>query len=395
VVLMKASTPYLANMHPGTVLDIRELSTEEHALFGFHVSRIVTDYQDSQLFLAAYMNCSACMQADITYAKQCAERLGATPSLIGGERIKLDMSRHIMNLLSSVRTALDQTECNLKRRYSAESERYRAFERATNRAYDGSFAYRFLYKLRNFVQHCGLPIGRIGVETRASESATSANDISQTLKIEFSRDSLLSDYDSWGPLKSELAGLPEYFPIRPLITEMMTQIENIQITQIHANSTAVIESVEWLDRLLEEARLTEGTPSVAVRRPPPAEGGDYILAFQHFPFELMDMLRKSFGSRFPSDEQRRVIYEGTVTQLSRVLTPPQRIEFKLHGNRVQLIAKSEFIPSLQVGDRVYAICQLEREEKALVDGMLRCRSEMTIPEADKRDLLSRHGLTGS
>jgi hypothetical protein len=158
MVVEKPLTPDLASAEPGSLLRIiRELSAEEHASYHSHYQTVVTDYHDSQLFLAAFMNYNDYIRLDEEYSKQCAENAGATPTFIGGEFMTLNLNRHIMNLLTAVRTALDQTQRNLKHRYGEDSDRWQIFKKATEQAYDGSFAYRFLYKLRyklrNYVQH--------------------------------------------------------------------------------------------------------------------------------------------------------------------------------------------------------------------------------------------------
>jgi hypothetical protein len=78
----------------------------------------------------------------------------------------LNLNRYIMNLLTAVRTFLDHTERNLTHRHGKDSEQFQAFKKATAEAYDSSFAYRFLYKLRNYVQHRGMPIGKMSINTQ-------------------------------------------------------------------------------------------------------------------------------------------------------------------------------------------------------------------------------------
>ena len=303
MVFEKPFTPYLVSVKEGPqiqwplFLTIRELSADEHDAFRSHSKILVQNYRDCQLFLAALMNYEAYITLAESYSKQCAENAGKTPSLMGGEFMILNMNRHIMNLLTTVRTALDQTEYNLKHRYGEESERWQTFKKATAQAYDSSFAYRFLYKLRNYVQHCGMPVGNMRFNMQCGEEPSQG--ISQSLEFAFCRDSLLSSFDSWGTqVKSELESVPAYFPIRPLITEMMKHVETLQVSQILANCPALIESFQWLDRLLLEASWRGGMPVIGTRKPVPDEEEDCEISMEHFPLELMEMLRKPFHSLF-------------------------------------------------------------------------------------------------
>ena len=303
MVFEKLNTPYFACVKEGEdiqwplFLTIRELSCDERASFRSHSATLIENYRDCQLFLAALMNYQAYIALADQYSDQCAENAGLAPSRIGGEFMILNLNRHIMNLLTAVRTFLDHTERNLTHRHGKDSQQFQAFKKATAEAYDSSFAYRFLYKLRNYVQHCGMPIGKISINTRLGEETPPS--MSQSLEVAFSRDGLLSNFDSWGTqIKSELASLPAYFPIRPYITEMMTQVEKLQLSQILARCPKLIESFQYLDRLLLEASGRGGMPCICIKTPVPDEEEDYNISMEHFPLELMEMLRKPFQSLF-------------------------------------------------------------------------------------------------
>ncbi len=303
MVFEKLNTPYFACVKEGADIrwplffTIRELSGDEHASFRSHSATLIENYRDSQLFLAASMNHEAYIALADQYSNQCAENAGLAPSRMGGEFIILNLNRHIMNLLTAVRTFLDHTERNLKHRHGKDSEQFQAFKKATAEAYDGSFAYRFLYKLRNYVQHCGMPIGKMSINMQLGEETPPG--VSQSLEVAFSRDSLLSNFDSWGSqIESELGSLPACFPIRPYITEMMTHVEKLQLSQILSRCPKLIESFQWLDRLLLEASGRGGMPCICIRTPVPGEEEDFDISMEHFPLELMEMLRKPFHSLF-------------------------------------------------------------------------------------------------
>jgi hypothetical protein len=407
MVFEKPLTPYLASAEPESVLRIvRELSAEEHASYHSHYHTIVTDYHDIQLFSAAFMNYNDYISLDERYSKQFAENVWTAPTFIGGEFMTLNLNRHIMNLLTAVRTALDLTDRNLKHRYGEHSERWQSFRKATNQAYDGSFAYRFLYKLRNYVQHCGMPIGHMSINAiPANKAGMRSPGTSQSLKVAFSRDSLLSNYDSWSPLvKSELASLPEFFPIRPLIAEMMIEVEKLQLSQTLANIPALIKSLHWLDKLVLEASFPGGMPCIGTRTPPPSVGEDYIISLEHFPLELMDMLRESYlqfsgaGTEQISLKDQpapspNLVYEGMVSRVSQIILPFPHVTFELRGHDVLFVADDNYMFALHPGTRVFAVCQIANAGKTNVLEMLHCDPKQTILEADKTALLGRLGLT--
>lgn len=112
---------------------------------------------------------------------------------------ELDLNRCLMNLLASARSYLDHTETDLKRRFGESDERYQRFRHLTNRLYDSYFAYRFLYRFRNFVQHCGLPLDSFSYESCSTK---------RSLICTVSRERLLAGFD-WGALRPEIESLPE------------------------------------------------------------------------------------------------------------------------------------------------------------------------------------------
>lgn len=126
----------------------------------------------------------------------------------------VDINRLILNFLSSVRTYLDHTETRLKREYGSSSEEYLLFQTETAKAYDEYFEYRFLYKLRNFSQHCGLPAGSAAINAFQDENLIHRD----SMNVFFKRDTLLSKFDKWGKVvEIDLKGMPDQFDVLPLV----------------------------------------------------------------------------------------------------------------------------------------------------------------------------------
>ncbi len=303
MVFEKPFTPYLACVREGSHkqwplwLVIRELSPGEHSVFRSHANRLVENYRDNQMYLCVLMNYREYIGESDTYKAQSADNADRAPSLLGGEVLMLNMNRLIMNILSAVRSFLDLTDRNLQHRFGTESERYKTFKAATKDAFDNSFAYRFLYKLRNYVQHCGMPVGKLSFSMRYEDDT--GQHATQTVDFAFSRDGLLSNYDSWGnKVKPELESLPDYFPIQPLISEMMQCLDKLQLSQTAANAPALIESLGWLDRMLLEASWRGGMPCICIREPLSETEEDCNIQIDRFPLELMEMLRKPLHKVF-------------------------------------------------------------------------------------------------
>ena len=138
-----------------------------------------------------------------------------------GHYIYMDLNRHILNCLFSFRTYLDHMEYNLKKKFGESSNEYIYFKNLTSKSFDQNFSYRFLYKLRNYAQHCGLPTGDI----KFNESFKG-----KSLEIKFSRDDLINKYNSWGKfVKPDLMNQKPEFDVTPLLDELMKQIKSINL----------------------------------------------------------------------------------------------------------------------------------------------------------------------
>ncbi len=140
----------------------------------------------------------------------------------------LELNRLFLNFLASVRQFLDHTETRIKRRYANHPSVLSAFESETRKAFDSSFAYRFLYKLRNFGLHCGAPIGTVDIES----SAIGASGITlHKLLVKFEPAQLLKDgHGTWGKVRRDLEMRRDPFDVEPLAKEAMQSVEHIWTT---------------------------------------------------------------------------------------------------------------------------------------------------------------------
>jgi hypothetical protein len=66
-----------------------------------------------------------------------------------------EISRRMMNLLSSARLYLDQVPQDLNAIYGKKSTHTDMFKKCCSKQYDSSFGYRVMKALRNYAQHCG------------------------------------------------------------------------------------------------------------------------------------------------------------------------------------------------------------------------------------------------
>lgn len=170
------------------------------------------------------------------------------------ENLYLDINRHILNILSSIRTYLDHTETRIKREYGSNSEEFLNFKTQTSKAYDENFSYRFLYKLRNYAQHCGLPAGSL---------STTASQTGNSLKLCLVKNELLLNYDSWGVIiKQELNNKEDLFDIIPLIDQKFEILKEINKNINNLTYKHYQQEAQELMNLLWESKSKNGTPCI-------------------------------------------------------------------------------------------------------------------------------------
>jgi hypothetical protein len=219
------------------------------------------------------------------------------------DRIRLAESvmGQIVNWLTSFRLFLDHAETNLKRQYGDHSSQYDRFKLRTGQAFDGALGYRFIYRFRNYVQHCGAPI---------SSLTLGANQDGEGNAVSFQLDShaLLQDFD-WGAIvRADLEAMEDTFELEPLAHEAMDQLNEI-------------------DGLLLDIAVEEGARTIADVRealdliPRDAEGVRNVF---HFTVDENSQIRVLTPQPFPSEDSV-VIYEAVAAgtrQPSDLHAPP-------------------------------------------------------------------------
>lgn len=144
---------------------------------------------------------------------------------IHADAIQVPIVASVVNFLTAMRMFLDQSETELKRLDKADDgNRFSAWKEVCSSEYDYYFAYRFLYRFRNYVQHVGLPLSiwNISVSLRQSDELVSLGlagdspldhmsadeDLVVQIVLGESPSDLIENYDGWpAALKAELESL--------------------------------------------------------------------------------------------------------------------------------------------------------------------------------------------
>jgi hypothetical protein len=167
-----------------------------------------------------------------------------------------------VNWVTSLGLFLDHTETDLKRRFGKSSPEVQRFEAAKSSAFDAKVGYRFSYKFRNYVLHCGLPLSRIEVKRLDGATGTRAK---QSVTFLLDRDALLRDYDGWGRfVKRDIEAMRSEFPLLPLASEGMEGLRDVYRELLDMRISEALSRCAVLEHAL--ARIEEtgylGQPTI-------------------------------------------------------------------------------------------------------------------------------------
>ncbi len=168
---------------------IRELPTPEFAEF----ERCWKEFQRlRERYSLLHILDKNFMQLD-SFAKSLE---GGKPINAGG--ILTELNNHFMNYLSTAYALRQHLEASIKRDFGRDSVHPAKFQQFIELLETASFEYAFLQDFRNFVQHCGFPVGSARLMYQQS---------GRVLTVTYSKASLLESYKGWK--KCNLQNRPE------------------------------------------------------------------------------------------------------------------------------------------------------------------------------------------
>ena len=261
--------------------NVREISENDFLRYSKYISELFKLSADENLFKIVELNYFELKQSIEKYTKNFANGTSAGESAFA--HMVLDVNRLILNYLSSIRTYLDHTETRLKRNSTNEFEELKYFKQETAQAYDNNFFYRFLYKLRNYSQHCGLPAATITFHSQEDQEGQPGN----TLTLFLNRDELLNNFNSWGIVENELLNQPEKFDIIPLVDkkfEILNKINSKINSRIYSHFHK--EGHELMD-LIWASQEKKGIPCLIKTTD---RGETATLSIVWFPFEAISKI---------------------------------------------------------------------------------------------------------
>lgn len=258
---------------------IKDISDSELTSIEHYIGILDEVQHLMDLFVVLRFNFDDIIQFQTTEVQPIIERINPINHLKEKEYafLKVEINRFVNNYLSAFRMFIDHSDVKIGRRFKKDSKEYKMFISMANKAYDNNFSYRFAYKLRNFCQHCGLPI--TGFEIEGIEKGSK-------FMFSFVRDYLLTEYDSWGPrVKEDLTNGNQNININVVLNNHFRIVSKIS-EEIHSLYELIFnEAISFLHEYTSSYRTDKEL--VMIKQNCDVKNLDNLIIGK-FPFELID-----------------------------------------------------------------------------------------------------------
>ncbi|WP_158784081.1 hypothetical protein [Pantoea sp. BAV 3049] len=230
--------------------EIRPLGNKEIEIYEAQRNMLMEFVNDFSLVEYVRLNYESLMEL----LNETIIKVAKEPSFIGSYPFKtfpFFLNTRILNYMMSVKTLLDHMETSINRQYGEDSTEFFEFKALTGNEFDSKFSYRFMYKLRNFVQHCGMPPLSYTISKSLDETSST---LSVELIVYFIRDELIRGFSKWGALvKADLTQMDESFPIMPIFNEHINSIFKVYILfNEKYHITKVLKAKEYIINFIGE-----------------------------------------------------------------------------------------------------------------------------------------------
>ncbi len=169
-----------------------------------------------------------------------------------------EITAKLVEWLSCSRRFLAQVETDLKQRYGRRSTEWGNFEAARQREYAGSASYRFMYKLRDYSDHCGPPLGKLNFTQQYDDHGQPVS----VFQVFFNRDSLLQKFNRWDIVEKDLRQWPEFIEVGPHMDRAMRSLDTLVLELAKMEAPAMIAEAEFVERFVAPVAKSPGEPHI-------------------------------------------------------------------------------------------------------------------------------------
>lgn len=251
----------------GKLQTIRELSDAEAEQVAAAVAGLLRFQSQERLYRIAQRNLEEldafAMDALTAFAEETQTSLlrGIPPGQVSN--LSVEANRHVLNVLSSFRMYLDHVETDVKRSFGGDSPEARLFAEACSKQYDSNPSYGFVYKLRNYTQHCGLPVANVVLsgsvkplwaDADTPTAAFTSEQGHRSLVLSFDRSDLLQEFH-WTPaVRAFISAQDDQFEVRGHLGAAFRSLEVIHGRLVSHVMPSALRHATTLATFHEEVR---------------------------------------------------------------------------------------------------------------------------------------------
>ena len=188
--------------------------------------------------------------------------------------------------LSAFRAFVDHTQTRLSRRWGSKSDQVRSFRIAIDGERTTSRAYRILSQLRNFVQHCGVSIRMVAVDSWIENPPRGSHH--HRVRIDCDAQDLLHRYDRWDSAEADIRELGAEVPLAELSAELRSCLARIAQAVLAVENIGYSMAGQHVVSLLSEVNAP-GERGVVVKLSPYIEGKQEFSIIQ-VPMDVLRLL---------------------------------------------------------------------------------------------------------
>jgi hypothetical protein len=167
----------------------------------------------------------------------------------------ISISQKVTNLLSSTSAFLAHTDKQIQKVHGKGSAEWKIWDEKRKDLHAGSFAYRFLYELRNFAQHRDLPFSSLNFTgERITEDAPMDFKMGALIR----RDGLLNDGYDWKKLRAEIQQQPAVFDLLPLISEYLCYLRQLCLEAVKPQFERLVLCHHYFDAVTRTLQIPAG-----------------------------------------------------------------------------------------------------------------------------------------
>lgn len=273
---------------------IDEISEEQHKELLNSLKEIQNLESNRRLFEIAFLNKNDFVD---TLNRDASEMMQSSLTIAGNSELyykhHLNFNRLFLNYLSSIKTFIDHNETFIKHKFGSTSYEAMEFEKITNYYFDTFFCYRFFIQLRNYAQHCGMPLSQFNITTTRNDDGSYMS----TLEIDFNPQELLANYSKWSRIvKEDLKTKTSNFKLAPLVEEMTQVLIGFWKAVDILQGASVLNAARYIKKLTDHLRADNTDICIFSNIIDNHDGSLKNIESKTIPFDIIDLLDVSGSS---------------------------------------------------------------------------------------------------